>query len=177
MEHVGPCTGTLEVNEEVTYDDHEGNVVVFPSPEIEVDCGTVVIPEECPEPVDIEIEGCENTVEFDAGKVELESLGRVLQLDVTLKRVCPHKRVALAVILTEVDDKGEEHKRGLKTVTVQAHNMNGCRDVLVRCIKFVLPEDLSVAGDTDDICGKRKFKARFIAHYVDNDFECCKATI
>lgn len=177
VEHVGPCTGTLEVNEEVTYDDHEGNVVVFPSPEIEVDCGTVVIPEECPDPVDIGIEGCEDTVEFDAGEVELESLGRVLQLDVTLKRVCPHKRVALAVILTEVDDKGKEHKRGLKTVTVPAHNMNGCRDVLVRCIKFVLPKDLSVAGDTDDICGKRKFKARFIAHYVDNDFECCKATI
>lgn len=36
----------------------------------------------------------------------LESLGRILQLDVTVKNVCPNKRVALAVILTEVDEHG-----------------------------------------------------------------------
>ncbi|MGN0628496.1 MAG: VWA domain-containing protein [Oscillospiraceae bacterium] len=173
VEHVGPCSGTLEVNDSVTYDDDEGNVVTFPSPEIEVDCGIVILPEECPEPVDIEINGCEDTVEFDAGELEMESLGRILQLDVTIKNVCPHKRVALAAIITEVDGQGKEHKRGLKTVTVPAHNRSSCRDVVVRCIKFVLPEDLNVSGDTDSICGKRKFKARFIAHYVDNDFECC----
>ena len=40
---------------------------------------------------------------LDAGSVMLSSLGRILQLDVTVKNVCPNKRVALAVILTEVD--------------------------------------------------------------------------
>ena len=42
----------------------------------------------------------------------LESQGRILQLDLTLKQVCPGKRVALAVILTEVDDNGQEHAGG-----------------------------------------------------------------
>lgn len=42
-----------------------------------------------------------------------------------------------------------------------------------RCIKFVLPEDLDVSGSSNMICDTRNFKARFIAHYIDNDFECC----
>lgn len=87
--------------------------------------------------------------------------------------MCPGRRVALAVILNEVDDEENEHKRGLKTITVPAHDRDSCRDVTVRCIRFVLPEDLDVSGDPDAICNERKFKARFIAHYIDNDFECC----
>ena len=35
--HIGPCVGTVEVNESITYDDEEGNIVSFPSPAIEVD--------------------------------------------------------------------------------------------------------------------------------------------
>lgn len=177
VSHVGSCSGLVEVNESVTYSDAEYNVVTFPSPEIEVDCGNVVIPEPCPEPVRITIDGCEDTVEFDAGALGLESLGRILMLDVTLQNVCPHKRVALAVILNEVDSYDNEYKRGLKTITVPAHTLSTCRDVTVRCIKFVLPEDLDVSGSTGSICNKRYFKARFIAHYIDNDFACCSAIV
>lgn len=173
VQHVGPCSGLLEVNEKITYDDDEHNVVHFPSPKIEVDCGLVTVPELCPAPVDVEIDGCKDSIEFDAGKIELESLGRILQLDVTLRDVCPHKRVALAVIITEVDEHGEEHPRGLKTLTIPAHAQSTCRDVTVRCIKFVLPEDLDDPKEKHGICDKRKFKARFIAHYIDNDFTCC----
>lgn len=177
VEHVGPCSGTITVNKEITYKDKEENKVNFPSPEIEVDCGTVVMPETCPEPVDVTIDGCEDTVEFDAGDLGMESLGRILQLDVTLKNVCPHKRVALAAIVTEVDAYDMEHKRGLKTMTIPAHTRTSCHDITVRCIKFVLPEDLDVSGgSTNGICNKRKFKVRFIAHYIDNDFECCSST-
>ncbi|MBQ8356579.1 MAG: VWA domain-containing protein [Clostridia bacterium] len=176
VEHVGPCSGTVEVNESTTYDDAEDNKVTFPSPELTVDCGTDVFPEPCPEPVELTVSGCEDTVEFDAGDLSLESLGRIVQLDVTLRNVCPHKRVALAVLLNEVDACGCEHKRGLKTLTVPAHTRSGCHDVTVRCIKFVLPEDLDASGCACSICGTRKLKARFIANYIDNDFECCKAT-
>ena len=35
--------------------------------------------------MDITIGGCEDTVEFDAGTLGMECLGRVVQLDVTLK--------------------------------------------------------------------------------------------
>ena len=173
VQHLGTCSGLLEVNDSISYRDDEGNMVTFPSPEIEADCEIVVKPEHCPEPVKITIDGCEDSVEYDAGALGLESLGRILQLDVTLKNVCPHRRVALAVILTETDSRGKEYKRGLKTVTIPAHTKKGCQDVTVRCIKFVLPEDLDVSGSSDAICNDRKFLARFIAHYIDNDFDCC----
>lgn len=177
VEHVGPCSGTLEANESISYSDNEGNVVTFPSPELEVNCDIVVLPETCPTPVELAIDGCEDTVEFDAGDLGMESLGRIVQLDVTLRNVCPNKRVALAAILTEVDGAGNEYKRGMKTMVVPAHTRDSCRDVTVRCIKFVLPESLDVSGSTGSICNERNFKARFIAHYIDNDFECCNTVM
>lgn len=173
VQHVGPCSGVLEVNESIEYHDNEGNSVTFPNPEIDVECEVIVVPETCPEPTHIEIGGCQDSVEFDAGSIGLDSLGRILTLDVTIRNVCPHRRVALAVILTEVDIHGIEHKRGIKTITVPAHTGSSCRDVTVRCIKFVLPEDLDVSGDEESICNERNFRARFIAHYIDNDFSCC----
>lgn len=173
VEHIGPCSGTIEANSHISYDDDDDNIVRFPSPEITVDCGTIICPEGCPEPVDVTIGGCDDVIEYNAGEIGLDSPGRILELDATIKNVCPGRRVALAVILNEVDDEENEHKRGLKTITVPAHDRDSCRDVTVRCIRFVLPEDLDVSGDPDAICNERKFKARFIAHYIDNDFECC----
>lgn len=173
VRHVGPCSGTVEVNEFITYSDTEGNVVSFPTPELDVDCDIIIRPELCPEPIDLAVNGCEDSVHFDAGNLWMESLGRIVQLDVRLRNVCPHKRVALAVLLSEVDQEGNEYKRGLKTMTIPAHTRETCRDVTVRNIKFVLPEDLDVSGSPCSICNTRNFKARFIAHYIDNDFECC----
>ena len=173
VEHIGPCAGTVAVNESITYDDTEGNVVTFPSPNIEVDCGVDVCPEGCPVTVDLTVDGCTDTVEFDAGDLFMDSLGRIVQLDVTLRNVCPNRRVALAVMLNELDELDIEYKRGMKTLTIPAHTREGCRDVTVRCIKFVLPEDLDVSGDATAICNDRRFRARLIANYVDYDFECC----
>lgn len=175
VEHIGPCSGNIEVNESIDYEDKEGNIVVFPSPKIEVDCGDDVFPESCPTPKSVEIDGCHDTVEFNFGNLELESLGRILQLDVTLKNVCPNKRVALAAIVTEVDQYGIEHKRGMKTMTVPAHTKPSCSDVIVRCIKFVLPEDLDVNGSPRGLCNERHFKVRFIANYIDSGFDCCNS--
>lgn len=177
VEHVGPCSGTVEVNESITYSDTEHNVALFPSPELDVDCGIVVHPELCPEPVDLEVDGCEDMVEFDAGYLGMESLGRIVRLKVTLHNVCPNRRVALAAILTEVDREGNEYKRGLKTTVIPAHTREGCRDVAVCGLNFVLPESLDVSGYAGSICNQRNFKARFIAHYIDSDFECCDMTV
>lgn len=177
VRHNGLCSGTLPVNADVDYTDAEGHVVEFDDPEIMVDCGGDVIPEPCPEPVEITIEGCEDAIEFDAGELKLDSLGRILQLDVKLKNICPGRRTALAVILTELDDQGREFKRGLKTMVIPAHDRPSCRDVTVRCIRFVLPEELDVSGTSDGICDRRRFRARLIAHYIDHDFDCCPMTI
>lgn len=177
VQHIGSCSGNVEVNESIAYSDDENNTVNFPSLSIDIDCDITVITEDCPIPVDVTIDNCTDTVEFDAGELGMDSLGRIVQLDVTLKNICPQKRVALAVLLHEVDLMGNEYKRGMKTMTIPAHKRPSCRDVTIRCIKFVLPEDLDVSGTTDSICNCRKFKARFIAHYIDNDFECCNVII
>ena len=115
---------------------------------------------------------------INAGDTYLESLGRILQLDVTVKNVCPYKRVALAEILTEIDSSGAEYQRGMKTITIPAHNAPSCRDVPVKCIKFVLPEDLDVSGGTPNaMCNTRNFKVRFIAHNIDTDYQCCESAM
>ena len=101
----------------------------------------------------------------------MDSLGRILELSVKIKNVCPNRRVALAVMLSEVDANDVEYQRGMKTMVIPAHYNSSCKDVKVECIKFVLPEELNVGGYS--LCNERNFKARFIVHYIDNDFCCC----
>ena len=103
----------------------------------------------------------------DAGEIALDSVGRILQVDVTVKDVCPDRRVSLAMILTEVDDKGEKETKGVKVLTIPAHQEMGCRDVLVRCVRFAEPEDGA------NLCATRKFQVQTFAHYMDSDFVCC----
>ena len=171
--HLGVCCGVIPVDASIDYDDSQGNTPIFDDPLITVDCDQVVIPEPCPVAVDVTMEGCTDEIEIDAGIVLLESLGRILKLDVTIPNVCPGRRMALAVILTEVDEEGSEYRRGMKTLVIPAHNCNICRDVTVRCIRFVLPEELDVSGDPSSICNARNFRARFIANYIDTGFTCC----
>ena len=178
IRHTAQTPGTKTVNETISYSDSEGNVVIFPSPTVEVDCGVVVNPEECPVPVEFSVNGCSDAILVDLGEVELESLGRIIQADVTVKNVCPGKRVALAAILTEVDSEGMEYQRGMKAFALPAHNFSTCRDVLVRCIKFVVPESLAENGEpAGAMCGTRQFKMRFIAHNIDTDYRCCEAEV
>lgn len=178
IQHIAQTSGVKQINQSITYSDNEGNVVTFPSPSVTVDCGAVIHPELCPVPINVTIRGCQDSVVIDLGDVSLESLGRILQLNMTIQNVCPGKRVALAVILTEVDANGNEHSRGMKTFTIPGHNNTGCRDISIKCVKFVLPEDLDVSGNTQNrICNARNFKARVIAHYIDTDFRCCDSTI
>ena len=174
IRHVAQSSGVKPVNQSITYSDAEGNQAAFPDPSVTVDCGGVVYTEPCPIPVDLEAEGCADTVLVDLGDVYQESQGRILQLSVTLKNICPGKRTALAAILTEVDSQGSEYPRGMKTMTIPAHSGPHCRDIQVRCIKFVVPEDLDVSGGSPlSTCDRRRFKARFIAHSIDAGFQCC----
>ena len=178
IQHVGQTPGTKLINQSIAYSDTEGNSVTFPEPSVKVECEVVVMPEPCPAPVSFTVNGCQDSVVLDLGDVYLESLGRIVQLDVTLKHVCPGKRVALGVILTEIDCAGTEHQCGMKTLTIPAHHSSNCRDVQVKCIKFVLPEDLNVScGSSNSMCGVRNLKVRFIAHNIDTDFRCCQSAV
>lgn len=178
IRHTAQTGGLKKVNQSIKYADAEGNLVTFPDPTVDVDCDVVVHPEKCPSPVDFTVKGCSDAIVVDVGDTYLESPGRIIQLSVTVKNVCPGKRVALAAILTEVDSDGMEYQRGVKTMTLPAHDFPTCRDVRVECIKFVAPEDLSVADeDSGAMCAPRNFKARFISHYVDTGYRCCESEI
>ena len=175
IRHIAQSGGTKAVNELITYNDTEGNVVIFPDPSVNVICcDDNVQPEPCPVPVDLVSEHCEDATTYDLGEFALESQGRIIQLNLTLNNVCPQKRVALAVVLTEVDENGMEHQRGMKTMTLPAHQCDTCQNLHVNGIKFVLPEDISVASGTNpqQLCNTRNLRARVISHYIDTDYRC-----
>ena len=104
----------------------------------------------------------------------VESTGRIVELNLTVRNVCPYRRTALGIILTEIDCDGKEHPRGMKTVTVPAHSASSCRDIRVKCIKFVLPDDIKVScSQGGSMCGARNLRVRVIAHSIDTDYRCC----
>lgn len=175
VRHTGGRSGEREVDASIRFTDNQNNQVDFNNPVINVDCGQIVYPEPCPDPVDVLAEACEELITVDAGNLSLGLMGRIAQVSVTLSNVCPGVRVALAVVLTELSDEGEELQRGMRTLTIPAHNFDGCRDIRVECINFVLPEDI------DDVsalaCGQRMFRARVYANIIDSGVLCCEEEI
>ena len=168
--HRGVTGGVKQVNQSIQYSDAQGNLVDFPDPTVNVKCDVVVCAEPCPTPVDVVAEGCSDLVVVDVGDVQLGGQGRIIQLELTVKDVCPNRRVALGVILEEVGPDGKTEPRGFKAYTIPAHNQPGCRDVQVQCIRFVVPEDVSLWGKS--LCDTRRFQVQVIAQAMDGEFRC-----
>lgn len=97
----------------------------------------------------------------------IENQGRILDLTVTLRRVCPGKRVALSVQIYELDCFQREYPRGLKIMTVPAHHNMNCTDVRLSPMRFIMPEDISVSLLQDGCRSGRQFRVRIDAHYID----------
>lgn len=166
VEYIGNSSGVFEINKFINYTDNEGNIANFGSPEITVNC-TIVIPvDPCPTPKNIVFGRCEEYLEYDLGNYRLDDLGRILELSLTIKNVCPNKKVAVAITLNEVDSQGTETKRGMKVICVPAHTSTVCEDVRLTNIKFVLPEE------NGRLCRRRRFLARVILNYIDNNEVC-----
>ena len=170
VRHRGVTGGVKQVNQSIQYSDAQGNLVDFPDPTVNVKCDLVVCAEPCPTPVDVVAEGCSDTVVVDVGDVQLGAQGRIIQLEVTVKDVCPNRRVALGVMLEEVGPDGKTEPRGFKAYTIPAHTQPGCRDVQVQCIRFVVPEDVSLWGKS--LCDTRRFQVQLIAQEMDWEFRC-----
>lgn len=168
--HRGVTGGVKQVNQSIQYSDAQGNLVDFPDPTVNVKCDVVVCAEPCPTPVDMVAEGCSDLVVVDVGDVQLGGQGRVIQLELTVKDVCPNRRVALGVMLEEVGPDGKTEPRGVKVFTLPAHTQPGCRDVQVQCIRFVVPEDVSLWGKS--LCDTRRFQVQVIAQAMDGEFRC-----
>lgn len=163
--------GQRFVNHCISYSDAEENEVSFPNPCVHVECCGEVRPDHCPEAVDFTIEGCRNVEVVDLGSICQEGLGRIVELNATIKNVCPGKKTAVAAILTEIGMNGEESERGMKIFTIPAQNGKRCCDIQVKGIRFVIPEDLNDSGG-GSICRKRRLRARFIAHSIDSGITC-----
>ena len=157
-----------------------GNSTNIPDPELFITppcagCEGVDVPEGCPKPTFFTIPECKDAVHVVADPTGIASLGRIVQLDVTLKAVCPGKRVAASIQLMEVSPDGTELPRGVKHILLPSQAGDSCQDVTLKCIQFSLPEALDATGKTGTICNSRQFAARVIANYVDTDFTCCEA--
>ncbi len=167
VQHVGAAGGAKEVNRALEFTDAAGDEPEFPSPSVKVECGSVVMPG-CPHTVDVYAPPCADSIFCDAGDITLSDQGRILQVDFTLKGVCPHRRTSVAIIVSEQTASGVEESRGFKTLIVPAHNGQTCRDIRVMCVSFVLPgEDGAACG-----CG-RHLRVRILANPMDCTWNGC----
>lgn len=95
-----------------------------------------------------------------------QSMGRVLDVSVTLENVCPGRRSAVGLTLTEVDENGAEYARGFRAVTVPAHSGSGNCSIQLQPVRFILPDDQSLQR-------RRHFICRVDQHYMDADPLLC----
>ena len=175
VQHVGDDNGRKPVTASLTYRDQAGRRLCFPSPTVCVrGCRDALYPDACPPAREIPLTACQDCTAADLEKLSLTALGRIVYVNVTLRQICPGKRVALAVVLTELDACGEEFARGMKVFTLPAQEGPDCRNLVVKCIRFVVPEDLKCScGCPQSLCTPRTFRARVLANYIDTDFVCC----
>ena len=173
VRHTGCETGCFPINASLSYEDQDHHCLVFPNPTIEItkkpggDCccgGCCAV-----------AEPCRDGTECCCGETRLTGLGRVVEVKALIRDVCPGRRVGAAVILTEVDLQGREHSLGMKTYEIPAQTGEGCRDVELPCVQFVVPESTRVWGDCESLCSPRCFRARVIANYLDTDYQCCES--
>lgn len=116
----------------------------------------------------ITFSSCVDMKSCNIGGTEVDGTGKILELSLTLEDVCPRKRVAVAVMLKELDSRGREYTRGLKVLTVPASGAERPRDIKVDNIWFVIPDSTSVASGNE-----RTFVVRYQANYIDAISEGC----
>ena len=121
----------------------------------------------------ISIGGCSDMTACTIANVQPSAQGRIVEIGVRVRRVCPGKRTALGILLHELDENDVEYVRGMKSMTLPAHSESSCRDIVVEGIRFVLPEDVSLAEScASGGCGERRFRVRTHVHYVDINVSC-----
>lgn len=115
----------------------------------------------------VRFRNCEEVKQTNLAAIEPERSGKILLVDMTLRNVCPCRRVVVGYHVSELDNAGNEQSRGFKTVTVAPHYNSRATDVQVPRVRFLLPED----ANTEEGCrsdGTRHFIVRSEAHYADS---------
>lgn len=128
---------------------------------------------ECPCFMRFSMDGCQTAAAIDIEDIRPAPSGRIIQLNLHFKDVCPDRRIAASVILAEECPDGTEQPRGLRTLLVPAHHGDGCKDVRLSCVQFSVPDELCFCSGEAQPCRTRNFRVRIIANYVDTDYVCC----
>ena len=90
-------------------------------------------------------DNCEESKTLTLDSQHISGLGRFLNFSVTIKKVCPNKRVAVGLL----------------------YNEHCCADIRLNNVKFVMPEELADTNDNESVCPRRSFEMEFVAHYVN----------
>ena len=96
----------------------------------------------------ISIGSCSDKVSCSLVEIQPEAQGRIVEINVRVRR------------------------RGMKAMTLPAHHEASCRDIIVEGVRFVLPEDVSLASEESGGCGERRFRVRTHVHYMDANDIC-----
>ena len=114
-----------------------------------------------------------NSIKIDACKIwdnkdihaELECQGRLLTIKVTLKNVCPNKKIAVGVLLLEGNTvKGFKAKEIVTPSLLNGRECNHCDSVVICKFYFVLPGSL---------CCPITLTPKIIAHYTNFNVDPC----
>lgn len=107
-------------------------------------------------------DACENSKAVTViGNCKEEMQGRVLDVNVTLRNVCPGRCSSLGLSLSELDEDGTEYARGFRAISVPAHNARCYQDVQLDTVRFVLPEERGLQR-------RRHLIVRTTHHYLDD---------
>ena len=111
---------------------------------------------------------CEEAKVKEMPDRELDNTGRVLDVTMTLRNVCPCRHVSVGYLVTELDEDNNEYSRGFKCFTVEPHYQSGGADVERETIRVILPDDVRVDGGKRQCEGTRHFIVRTEAHYAES---------
>lgn len=167
LQHTDTTDGQVQPITKISYQDAEQHVITFPLQSVSVHCPYPVEP--CPKTVSFCIEPCQNQVSYDLGNFDVSHFGTILECSLTLRQVCPHHRIALALILTETDHCGHTHPRGFQTFTIPAHHHHCPKDIVCNHIRFILPA-LPLEDENWKNCKKRNLHMQVLAHNIDTTF-------
>lgn len=108
---------------------------------------------------------CDQYITYNIGQIKPSGLGRILEVSLKIESCCPGRKIALAVILYELDSRNVKYLRGTKTYVV-TNTTSSCCNLTIDNIYFVLPECLDMIGNQGSICDSRKFILFALAHYI-----------
>jgi len=95
---------------------------------------------------DITVEVCSDNAEVELSDTYLKAHMRVIEIDVTVKDVRPGDRMPMMVSLAETGTDGHGYWHDTRAVTVPAHEFPTNRDVMIRRVRFEVPEDAKVSS-------------------------------